>query len=285
MSDITKPIVTDIFVLNDDFVPKKLNNYLTVGTFNIWGVDSESELSLLEERLPYIIDTILQYNMDIWCLQEVSKKVLEKLENSKLTQIYAFSHKSLSIDWTDVGGMCNIILTKLSPKKVFTIKIIDKIVYTVIGIIVADILVINVHLPKHNSKDMNIIVKNVMTTMNDVTHGQLINDVVMVGDFNTHLDSIEQTFIYDSKLKDMWRILELDEAGLTENTNSNMMLWNIKKKIKKYRYSGVLYKGGRLYPMNIRIIGDKPFKHKNEINNSKLWWMSKHFGVISKFSI
>ncbi len=71
--------------------------------------------------------------------------------------------------------------------------------------------------------------------------------VVVVGDFNCHLDGKledwEELRDIKSVLRDSYRDVNPVDSGLTEDTDVNHMRWNNKFTEKKLRYDGILYKG------------------------------------------
>lgn len=244
-----------------------------MATYNVWGVE-EFTFTFIDIRLPFIIQLLKDLNSDVYCLQEVSKKVLEHLmQDPWISSNYYFSEQSMArVNNADV--IC-LTMTKYCPytTHIFTLRgglFASDVIFSVFD----DRIIINTNLhpgSKHSPgvSDSSIyaccrieqihIIKELIKKIN--TDNKI---VYMCGDFNidfngnTH-DWPELTHIKTLDLVDTWpQLFESDIKGYTENTVVNEMRWNTKKIDKQVRYDCILYTStNNVKPITIQIFGNK----------------------------
>lgn len=316
---MSEPIINKIKINNDKFKDEDIGGLLSIGTYNVWGVEKFT-YSLLEERVKHIIKIITDNNIDIWCLQEVGPFVYDKLvENDIVTERYAFSWDKKDIDWKE-QNIAVLILSKILPKNGNSIKhiLIGEQKYDC-NILEFDYLVIcSVHLQAGSSNSPGIekgmegkyskcrtdMMDQVISTLNGYK-----KDIVLTGDFNMDLDGESSKWPEINTLRkyhfnDTWRTIHPTKAGFTEDTDINKMRWNVKHKVKRVRYDTILYKGN-IKARDIEMVGiDKVFEVKSSflekhidklglkkdsmITNNKGnldWWPSDHFGLVCQLFI
>ena len=314
---VSEPFINEVRIFNDKYSNNSLRDKLRIGTYNVWGIE-KFKYSFLEKRLPHIINTLLKNDVEVWCLQEVSKQVLTEFEsNTNITQKYAFSCGVDDIDW-DYSGVVTLILTQILPNKgkIFKYRLIGEQNYHSTMIQLGQITIVTVHLQAGSSssagvagnaekysKCRSVQIKQLFAEINKQS---ATDKLIFLGDMNIHMDGDTNKWpelieFQKQNLKDAWRIIKPYQTGFTEDTKKNSMRWNIKQKEKRARYDIVTYKGDDITVGNINIIGNKkvfdieisefePYYKKLGLTEEMLvknskgkldWFGSDHFGLIA----
>lgn len=316
--NISEPHVQNIHILSNFFNEKKLENILKIGTYNIWGIE-KFKYSCLEKRLDHIIDIILNEDVDIWCLQEVTKTVFDTFENNNnIKKKYAFSSIKSTINWSN-QEIVTLILTKIIPKKnkAYNYVLYGEQNYYATIIILDDLCIVNAHLQagsihspgvkKELAGKYSLCRIKMLELIFQEINKQNTKRLIFTGDMNFDMDGnpkewIELDVFRSYELKDVWRILKPNQSGFTEDTKNNKTRWNIKQKDKSVRYDIITYKGNDIRPKDIKLIGTKKVfevdgnflkEYYDKLNltdeliirNNKGnldWWPSDHFGLVAE---
>ena len=329
-----KKIIDNDFYIYDKVEKKWINsndisNYdlkeFTIATWNLWGSAHFDKISLIDYRIKYIINLLKKENLTIICLQEISKKIINKLCNTKFIKdnyyISSIDQPWISekIDLPDSSYHDNepncwsIILSKIPINKSnYIVLKSDKIEFSTVVAEFNNLTIVNLHLQsgglasgldkKVGLKYHNCRQDQMKEIKQFISKNYNSKNIIYTGDFNFDLNK-NKLFPERSKiinnLKDSWiETGNNGKNGTTENTYINTMRYNIKGLHKNYRYDGILYKSKILKPMESRLIGTqsifdiskKLFKiifNKDPliINNKNRvdWYLSDHFGLITKF--
>ncbi len=249
---------------------EKFHSQFTIATYNVWGVEVFT-FTLLERRLPFIINIFKEINSDILCLQEVSPMVFEFLKQDDwLKHNYHFSETT--INWMTRADVVCLILTKIKPLQTY--------IYTMHGgLFPSDIIctefndriVINTNLHPGSNKSPGItnsknyvlcrieqirILKQIIKTINTDN-----KPLYLCGDFNIDLNGNESDWPEIDKIKgmslvDTWSLLKPNDSGFTEDTVVNELRWNTKQIQKQVRYDAIFYTPRPfITPCNIKIFG------------------------------
>jgi len=329
-----KKIIDNNFYIYDKNKKKWINSYdssdydlkeFTIATWNLWGSAHFDKISFIDKRLKYIINLLKKENLTIICLQEISKKIINKLCNTKFIKdnyyISSIDQPWISdkIDLPDSSYKDNepncwsIILSKIPVNKSnYIVLKSDKIEFSTVVAEFNNLTIVNLHLQSGglaSGLDKKVGLKyhhcrqDQMKEIKEfISKNYNSKNIIYTGDFNFDLNKNklfpERSKIIN-KLKDSWIETGNDgKDGTTENTYINTMRYNIKGLHKNYRYDGILYNSKILKPIESRLFGTqsifdiskKLFKiifnkdpliinDKNRID----WYLSDHFGIITKF--
>ena len=128
---------------------------------------------------------------------------------------------------------------------------------------------------------------------------------IVCGDFNAHLDGGEQWPEMNGwplhDWLDTFRQYHPNQPGWTEDTQRNIMRWNLKFKSKHYRYDGIFVRSPSAPQItDSRLVGVEPFSLSRTDSQAVIdctpahqrgqlilhegrfaWFVSDHFGVMS----
>ncbi len=275
---------------------------IKVGTYNVWGIE-EFKFSLLDERLPYIIKTLKEQDLDIICIQEASETVINYFSNDEwIKNTYYISEVNECIDWSTRGDQTCITLSKQKPKYQDIYNLVADYNYSLLVSVFDNFVVFNCYLnaggkfsatkgwEKYHECRCNLL--PIIGKLIDRHRGE---NIILAGDFNMDLDGHENSWpeleeLNKLNLNDSWC---LDNPGYTEDTDVNTMRWNIKRNKKRFRYDAILYKGN-IKSKDPQVFGNKPVfeitpdtfkdvtgKEVDVINENCCvdWFPSDHFGV------
>ena len=276
-------------------------NSFKIGTFNCLGLSRFAKRTLLKERLKYIVKEFKNLDLDIICLQEVSKVVFDYLKSSSvIKKLYYFSNNN--INWNFGGEQICLVLSKIKPvnSKLYYLK--GEHYYGICIVDLGAFVVSSIYLQAGSSeggvKDIN---KYSKCRISHIKEGlKLIKDIArerqyfFLGDFNFHLDgpNLEVSYLKNYNFYDIFRIKNPNEKGYTEDTDSNSMRYNFKPYKKKVRYDGIFSnKESRI--IECKLFGTTPIFSITEskfkkitnkdpviLNKNKIdWFISDHFGV------
>lgn len=295
--------------LSDEFEEKKLDPSLIISTYNVWGLDRHT----IDKRLPYIIRMIDTLNSDIVCLQEVTQKVLEELENNEvLTKKYLFSETDDEIDWKN-RRHSTITLTKINPKDnrivILSYLCLHKFVITACDF--GNFVILNCHLEADKSHGDSNCRSNMIDYIDKKITDLFPNkSIIICGDFNFHLDGDDDEWpeinhLNLLEMKDSWRIVNPHLPGFTKDSCANQLRWNVKQSYVRHRTDGIFYRGNNLKIIDINMFGTNPVDSANPkiiskiIDKRKLKYNmilknqfgdidiypSDHFGLICNFKL
>jgi hypothetical protein len=124
--------------------------------------------------------------------------------------------------------------------------------------------------------------------------------IIVVGNINYNYDNELNQYI------DTWPTLNQNNAGNTADTTINKMRWNYSYVKEESRNDIILYKGSKINPLDIHLIGTDPIFVKNRedpvfnkylednkrdkkfvkpTNNYIQYWPSINFGICASFKV
>lgn len=278
--------------------------------------------------MKYVIcNIIIRSNVDIVCLQEVSRISFEMLL-SKLHSVYNFYYEIPFTPNDDINGDRNrtietVCFSKFPAEKYKLFSVEGNLSYNNSMIMVEfnDFIIFNVYLQagtknSPGQKDLWFNYSrcryNEYMSIGKYLHTNNISKpIIVLGDFNTNLNGIYEEWpelkAFDKlNLQDAWVEKYDKNSGFTENTNINLMRWNLKYEEKIFRIDGIFYTRNKLITHNINLLGTEPIEideqmqqefldyrtPKNKpIENIRLHqgkikiWPSDHFAVIADLEI
>jgi len=248
----------------------KFNNKFTIATYNVWGVEVFS-FSLIDTRLPFIIQLFTELDSDILCLQEVSPKIFEYLkQNDWIRENYSFSETI--INWTNRADVICLTLTKIQPIRTYIYTMHGGLFPTdVVCTEFDDRFIINTNLHPGSNKSPGVTDSShyILCRMEQIEILKKIVDQInpnnkplyLCGDFNIDLEGKNSEWPEIDKIKDMslvdtWSLLRPSEKGFTEDTSINELRWNTKQIHKQVRYDAIFFKPkSHISPQKIDIFG------------------------------
>ena len=259
-------------------------------TYNIWGLLKTKpdpdfmhfQEELMKIRMRGILETIRRNDPDIVCLQEVTNPAYDLL--SELRDLYPYHYEEdFNIERDRQSRKRDVevlVFTRYRPKKITLHSLSGNLGYTnsFLTLEFQDVVIFNCYLQAgsryspgqqphwfHYSRCRRNELREIGALADKfVTNGKAI---VLVGDFNCDLNGDttswpELTAFREAKVTDMWRRLRPDDPGYTEDTDVNLMRWNLKFLQKLFRYDGILYRNPPdneiLKPLEIKVTGRKP---------------------------
>lgn len=309
-------------------------NNFKIMTYNLWSnlknTDDEEhkkfDIKFFTMRMNEICRIIIASGADIVCLQEVSQKTFE-LIYPQLSQIYKFYYEIPFTPDRDNKGerkrsIETICFSKYEVKSYKLFGIEGNLSYNN-SMLVLDFdkfIVFNVYLQAgtRNSpgqKDLwfhysRCRYNEYLSIGKYLRENNITKPIIVLGDFNTNLngkfDEWPELKAFDKlNLTDAWASLNGKINGYTENTNVNLMRWNVKFEEKIYRIDGIFYTQNKFITENITILGDKPIDIDSEMqhnfvkyrippNRSELIryhegkikiWPSDHFAVVTSLRL
>ena len=232
-------------------------------TYNIWGLSTKDKFKkLFSLRKNLLLETLKESNADLMCFQEMSHE--SYIELAEFIKSYKYASE---IPYPANKTMRNrnvevYFLSKYTPKRVAVYGLPGVLNYENSMCVVEfpNLIIFNLYIQAgskasigqektwiHFSRCRYDLLDNVY---NMIKKRYSRNNVVICGDFNFHLDGEksdwpEMEIIHKLKTDmgfiDTYRHLNKD-AGLSEDTDKNLMRFNQKLVNKKYRYDGILYK-------------------------------------------
>lgn len=325
----TKPIVNS--------TKQNVPNEFKIMTCNLWGIlrkiDDTDKYNFLkfvmETRMIHIAKNIIDLEPDIVCFQEMSQTtydLLSKFLKKYYPYMYEIDPNYDTLLTTRKRDIETCVFSKYQAKNYTNYNVGGNLGYTNSLLVVEypNLSIYNCYLQagskvsvgqskkwKHYSRCRRDQFMNIRRLIESDTR-----PVVVVGDFNCHLDGMNDGFpelkVWDNFLKDSYRATHInkdeeDYDGLTENTDINHMRWNNKFAEKKLRYDGILYRGEiqpivsdvvckQQIPLNEEQsrLFEKYMVTDPEANKEKIRYyddtkklfalnMSDHFPVITKF--
>jgi exonuclease III len=251
----------------------KIPETFSLLTYNIFGLDVKPELKqLFQFRQRLLEQTITQQGADLLCFQEMSKSAYKHLESFLYKYKFTSGPPLHGIKSRDVD---TFFVSKYRPRRVRIYGIPGVLHYknSLMIIEYENLVVFNLYNQAGSILSLgqdsawihySRCRQDTLEAVHDIIHKEFKNiPVIVCGDFNFHLDGrsekwpelrIMNTF-KESGFKDTFRSLHAKDAGLTEDTDINVMRWNMKFLPKKFRYDGIFYKGDTWKPVYSRVFG------------------------------
>lgn len=266
--------------------PKK---EFSIATWNLWGSEHFNNISLIKERINYIIDILEKNNIDIICLQEVSKFIIDKLMNnifiknnyyiSSINQPWKSTKMEVKgSEYKDYEPNCwCFTLSKFNIIKSDTLVLkSEKIEFSALVSDIGFATIVNLHLQsggmgsgkdKKSGNKYHICRKKQIKSIKQFVNKNYANkNIIYLGDYNCDMNKVNGNIFPETKyitnnLNDVWKDCgHKDIDGTTENTYINTMRYNIKEHHKNFRYDAILYKSINLKPKSCKLFGtDKIF--------------------------
>jgi len=257
-----------------------LGENLKICSWNVWGILKYKKPFItwsLNKRINNIIDIILQEDIDILCLQEISTPVY-KILRARLGDKYYFYDENINIEKTSTERNRGLEILFLSKIRAYryqnfllggnldyknNLSVLEFPNFVLFGCYCQAGSKFSIgqekkwfHYSRCRSEQLEILFQEIRKYKQE--------KMVILGDINFHLDgNIEDWPEVNNlqKLKeygfiDSYRSLFPNIAanpGLTEDTEVNLMRYNSKFVDKKFRYDGILSKG--LTPVDCKILG------------------------------
>ena len=307
----------------------KISENFKILTYNIWGLmrkttDEEQNkflLNLLEIRMNAIIEEIKKENPDIICFQEMSNPAYSILSKNLPEFQYKyeenFNHDKVS---EDRNRNVEVHMFSKFPVKKFKLFGLEGNQHYFDSFFVAEfenLVIFNCYLQsgsKYSPGQENYWYHYARCRIDQLKKIKVLmkeydKTIILLGDFNFHLDGPFEEWVETHELKefhDSWKIVNPNKDGFTENTDINLMRWNMKFQEKKFRYDGILF-NKNLIPISAKLFGTDPIilnknmsnlfekyfipSNKEKIkylnNNDKIIAIhpSDHFGLLVNFKI
>ena len=261
-------------------------NYSVVGdnlkicSWNVWGILKYKKPFItwsLHKRINNIVDIILQEDIDIICLQEISTPVYNILR-ARLGDKYYFYDESINIEKTSAErnrGLEILFLSKIRAYRYQNFLLGGNLDYkNNLSVLEFPNMVIFgcyfqagskfsigqekkwFHYSRCRSEQLEILFQEIRKYKQE--------KMVILGDINFHLDGNIEDWPEVNNLQKLKEYGFIDSyrslfpnieanPGLTEDTEINLMRYNSKFVDKKFRYDGILSKG--LTPVDCKILG------------------------------
>lgn len=313
---------------SEKFIGGKLPDNIKIITYNIWGLCIEQndkdfmnfKKELIITRMKQVVKEIKKYQPDIICFQEMSDLSLSLLKSlyNDYPYRYETNFNQELIRKQRLHEVEVYVFSKYPAQQVKLYSIRGNLNYTDSFMIIEfkDVNIYNCYLQAGSKKSPGQ--ENYWTHYSRCRKDQILEikklilqdkkSVILVGDFNCHLDGGEYDWTEVKELtyfNDSFREINPYESGYTEDTDINLMRWNTKFIKKQVRYDGILYKGTNLNPLNSIVIGKTPIIISSELsnkfinyivspddkklikyyNNNFVLFPSDHFGVMTTFNI
>ena len=288
---------------------------LKIMTYNVW-MSPNISYSRYKERAPHLINLIKLEDPDIIFLQECSHEFYEVLK--KLSY-------NLSVEPPSDTMVFNVIGSKFPIESEFYGETNGDHVYSFNMAVISGMFCINIYLHAGSSSSPGITnpqkyhdyrrkqLEIIHQKMNEFNNNDFIFQryktdekrlpIILGGDFNMDLDS-PSLFPEISVLKSFDLNDTCKDKYFTEDTDINLMRWNVKQISRKFRYDAILV-DNNFDSITSKIIGTKPCFMTDEeferpsfrfhvdranLDKEKMrlidghfpWFPSDHFGVVVK---
>lgn len=266
-------------------------NYSVVGdnlkicSWNVWGLLKYKKPFItwsLNKRINNIVDIILEEDIDIICLQEISTPVY-KILRARLGDKYYFYDESINIEKTSVErnrGLEILFLSKIRAYRYQNFLLGGNLDYNNnLSVLEFPNMVIFgcyfqagskysigqekkwFHYSRCRSEQIEILYQEIQKFKQE--------KMIILGDINFHLDGKIEDWPEINKLEKLKEYGFIDSyrslfpnvktyPGYTEDTETNLMRYNSKFVDKQFRFDGILSKG--LTPINCKILGTNEIK-------------------------
>ena len=256
-NDITTRIELKYHTINNISYTQKFPYIIKIINWNIWGLIHDFDV-----RMSYLIDEIKCLDADIICLQECNKLLIEKLHDANIDSIYhmtfkttTFELKLKTMDEIIENDLFCITLSKELPCEELYYALYGEHIFGIVITKFNDFAIFNIHLQSggifsSNANQKYHVCRSEQLKMIDILLKEHEN-IFLMGDFNFDLNGDETVWIekdvfnkiiFHHKLIDVWRTLQPSLDGFTEDTDINIMRYNIKKQKKNLDMMGYIIK-------------------------------------------
>jgi exonuclease III len=278
---------------NADRVP----DTFSLMTYNIWGLSTSKKLiQLFKLRKELLLKTLKNSDVDMFCLQEMSKESYEEMKDwiSHYKFASEIPYPANKIDRNRNAEV--YFVSNYTPNKITIYGIVGVLGYdnSLLVIEYPNLVVFNLYNQagsKHSIGQENTWIHysrcryDIMNIIYDMLPKNIA--VIICGDFNFHLDGSMEDWPEMEMMRKFEKAGFVDAyrkihkvGGLTENTDENLMRWNHKLIDKKFRYDAILY---RPVPKAWSVIGGhvigKEVKYLDEADSE---WFYREISEASK---
>jgi hypothetical protein len=288
-------------------IKKSKKEDLRLGTFNCLGLERFAKKTLLSKRLKYICLELESLNLDIICLQEVSKTVLDYFKNSPIIK-KNFYISNYDVNWSFGGEQVCLILSKIKPLTSYLYYLKGEHYYGLCLLEYNSFVIGSIYLQAGSSASglrnvktyANCRSKQLNASINKIKSIAKSKQFFLLGDFNFDLDNhgLEYVTLKNYNFYDLYKDHNPNKDGFTEDTDKNSMRFNFKPFKKKVRYDAII-SNKKVLINECHIFGDKPIfsitksefrdatgKDPEVMNGDKInWFLSDHFGVLCDITL
>ncbi|WP_260761871.1 endonuclease/exonuclease/phosphatase family protein [Mycobacterium sp. SMC-4] len=219
---------------------------LTVVTFNIW-----NKSSFAEQRHRAVAALLAQNPPDVMVFQEVTAPAQTVLLGQQWVRE---GYRCIGVVGGRVAGYGMLMLSRLPLTAASSRRLPSRRrrSYLCADVAISDraLRICSVHL--ESGKDGGWLRA---WQLRRVFGAVSAEDALILGDFN--MRDGEDRWIAPA-YRDVWPVLRPGEPGYTENSSTNPMLRDTKKKPRQQRFDRVLLKGARWVPSQIEMLGTEP---------------------------
>jgi len=276
--------------------PDRVPDTFSLMTYNIWGLSSHKKLvKLFKLRKELLLKTLSSSEVDMFCLQEMSKESYEEMK--EWISQYKFASE-VPYPSNNIKRNRNVevyFVSKYRPKKITIYGIVGVLGYenSLIVVEYPNLVIFNLYSQagsKHSIGQENTWIHysrcryDIMNMIYDTLPKNL--PIIICGDFNFHLDGTVADWPEMDMIKKFEQAGFIDAyrkihkvGGLTENTDENLMRWNQKLVHKKFRYDAILYRPVKSWSVvGAEVIG----KERVYLNHEDSEWFYKEVSEASK---
>lgn len=219
---------------------------LTVATFNVW-----NKTAFAERRYRAIADLLAHDPPDVMVFQEVTAAAQAVLLGQPWVRE---SYRCVGVVGGRIRGYGMLMLSRL-PITAATFRRLPSrrrrsYVYADLALHDHVLRVCSVHL--ESGKDGAWLRGWQLRRVFSATP---VSDALILGDFN--MRDGEDSWLSPA-YRDVWPVLRPADPGYTEDSSTNPMLRDSKKKPRQLRFDRVLVKGDRWVPSQIEMLGTEP---------------------------
>ena len=258
-------------------IGQPMGTHFSICSWNVFGLLKYTEHFMkwsIWKRITKVIETIIEQDLDLICLQEISTPVFQLL-HEQLHDRYFFYEPTINTEQTQHTYHRNLevlFLTRKKPKSFINYRLGGNLGYSnnLCVLEFPDLVVLGCYLQagsKHSMGQENnwFHYSRCRQEQLEVVRRESMRypqkAQIILGDFNFHLDGNPTEWPETQqlgKLKslgfiDSYRSLFPDQSGWTEDTDRNYFRYNSKFLEKRFRYDGILSKG--LRPIDSIILG------------------------------
>lgn len=226
---------------------------LTLVTWNVWFGSYQ-----LEERFRAVLEIVRALDADILCFQEIVAESLAMLRDEPWIRA---SYQLSDAHGTTFDDYGTVLLSRLPIRSLLLHELPTgmgrALVAADIDALGGSVVVGTVHL---ESRKWNADRRAEQLEVVFPVLGAMGADCVLAGDFNFCSSWARENANLDPDFVDLWPALRGREPGYTEDSETNEMLRNIRRKDKQVRFDRVLLRaaGGRLRARSIERLGTAP---------------------------
>ena len=276
--------------------PDRVPDTFSLMTYNIWGLSTSKKfVKLFKLRKQLLLKTLTESDVDMFCLQEMSKESYQEMKEW-ISQYKFASEVPYPANNVDRNRNVEVyFVSKYRPKKITIYGILGVLGYNNSLMVVEypNLVVFNLYSQagsKHSIGQENMWIHysrcryDIMNMIYDMLPKNI--PIIICGDLNFHLDGSVDDWPEIEMIRKFEQVGFIDAyrkihkmGGLTENTDENLMRWNQKLVHKKFRYDGILYKPVKSWSVvGAEVIG----KEKLYLNNEDSDWFYKEVSEASK---